>query len=129
MNATSGTLGTGKLSGRTLDEGARRGLPVPNVPDLSAFNMSGDLRMSGENLATLHQAGIETREIMQKYKAAMREMKVRLEILDQDLNLKKHRTPSTTLSRASSLRQASTRRLADTVTSRRWRTWSVTSSI
>lgn len=93
MDATSGPLGTGKLSGRTLDEGARRGLPVPNVPDLSAFNMSGDLRMSGENLATLHQAGIETREIMQKYKAAMREMKVRLEILDQDLNLKKHRNP------------------------------------
>ncbi len=93
MNATSESLGTGKLSGRTLDDGARRRLPVPNVPDLTAFNMSGDLRMNDESLAMLHRAGIETREIMQKYKAAMREMKVRLEILDQDLNLKKHRNP------------------------------------
>ena len=35
----------------------------------------------------------ENREIIQKYQAAMREMMVRFEILDQDLNLKKHRNP------------------------------------
>ena len=64
-------------------------LPVPNVPDLSAFNMSGDLRITSNNLALLQRAGVEARAIMQKYTAAMREMQVRLEILDQDLNLKK----------------------------------------
>lgn len=36
---------------------------------------------------------MKTREIIQKYQAAMREMMVRFEILDQDLNLKKHRNP------------------------------------
>ena len=34
-----------------------------------------------------------TREIIQKYQAAMREMEVRFQIIDQDLNLKKHRNP------------------------------------
>ena len=68
-------------------------LPVPNVPDLSAFNMSGDLRITSNNLALLQRAGVEARAIMQKYTAAMREMQVRLEILDQDLNLKKQRNP------------------------------------
>lgn len=34
-----------------------------------------------------------TRQIIQKYQAAMREMEVRFEILDQDLSLKKHRNP------------------------------------
>ncbi len=68
-------------------------LPVPNVPDISAFNMSGDMRITSNNLALLQRAGEETQAIMQKYTAAMREMQVRLEILDQDLNLKKQRNP------------------------------------
>lgn len=68
-------------------------LPVPNVPDLTAFNMSGDMRITSENLALLHRAGVEARTIMQKYSAAMSEMQVRLEILDKDLSLKKQRNP------------------------------------
>ena len=72
---------------------AAKQLPVPNVPDLSAFDMNGNLHMTSESMEKLHQASVETQSIMQKYRAAMREMQVRLEILDQDLNLKKHRNP------------------------------------
>ena len=55
--------------------------------------MNGNLHMTSESMEKLHQASVETQSIMQKYRAAMREMQVRLEILDQDLNLKKHRNP------------------------------------
>lgn len=46
-----------------------------------------------EQLARLEDADTKMRKIIQKYQAAMREMEVRFEILDEDLNLKKHRNP------------------------------------
>lgn len=46
-----------------------------------------------DDLSRLKNIETKTREIIQKYQAAMREMEVRFEILDQDLNLKKHRNP------------------------------------
>ena len=82
-----------RLQGRTVENDAAKQLPIPNVPDLSAFDMNGNLYMTSESMEKLHQASVETQSIMQKYRAAMREMQVRLEILDQDLNLKKHRNP------------------------------------
>ena len=82
-----------RLQGRTVEDDAAKQLPIPNVPDLSAFDMNGNLYMTSESMEKLHQASVETQSIMQKYRAAMREMQVRLEILDQDLNLKKHRNP------------------------------------
>ena len=82
-----------RLQGCTVEDSAAKQLPVPNVPDLSAFDMNGNLYMTSESMEKLHQASVETQSIMQKYRAAMREMQVRLEILDQDLNLKKHRNP------------------------------------
>jgi len=77
-----------RLQGRTVEDSAAKQLPVPNVPDLSAFDMNGNLHMTSESMEKLHQASVETQSIMQKYRAAMREMQVRL-----DLNLKKHRNP------------------------------------
>ena len=82
-----------RLQGRTVEDSAAKQLPVPNVPDLSAFDMNGNLHMTSESMEKLHQASVETQSIMQKYRAAMREMQVRLEILDQDLNLKKQSHP------------------------------------
>ena len=49
--------------------------------------------MSEEEVEFLRASATRLREIMQKYRAALREMVVRFEILDQDLNLKKNRTP------------------------------------
>ena len=49
--------------------------------------------MSEEEVEFLRASATKLREIMQKYRAALREMVVRFEILDQDLNLKKNRTP------------------------------------
>ncbi|RNL42974.1 (p)ppGpp synthetase [Paraeggerthella hongkongensis] len=60
---------------------------------LPAFRSSDDLRGPIEDLQRLREAEAKTREIIQKYQAAMREMQVRFEILDQDLNLKKNRNP------------------------------------
>ncbi|HIY83660.1 GTP pyrophosphokinase [Rubneribacter sp.] len=60
---------------------------------LSAFRLTDDLRPPLSDLQRLHSMEARTREIIQKYQAAMREMEVRFEILDQDLNLKKHRNP------------------------------------
>ena len=82
-----------RLQGRTVEDDAAKQLPIPNVPDLSAFDMNGNLYMTSESMEKLHQASVETQSIMQKYRVAMRDMQVRLEILDQDLNLKKHRNP------------------------------------
>ncbi len=48
---------------------------------------------SAEQLDRLRGAEAKTRAVIQKYQAAMREMEVRLEIIDQDLSLKKHRNP------------------------------------
>ena len=93
MTITGEAANAGNLAGRTIDDSAKKQLPIPNVPDLNAFNVNSDLHVNQESMETLHKASVETMSIMQKYKAAMREMKVRLEILDQDLNLKKHRNP------------------------------------
>ena len=60
---------------------------------MTAFRLSDDLRGPMNDLQRLHSAEVKTREIIQKYQAAMREMMVRFEILDQDLNIKKHRNP------------------------------------
>lgn len=59
----------------------------------ASFRTSDDLRGPLDDLQRLREAEVKTREIIQKYQAAMREMMVRFEILDQDLNLKKHRNP------------------------------------
>ena len=67
--------------------------PAEPREDLSAFRVTDDLRAPIEELQRLRDAEAKTREIIQKYRAAMREMQVRFEILDQDLNLKKHRNP------------------------------------
>ena len=58
-----------------------------------AFRSTDDLRGPMDDLWRLREAEAKTREIIQKYQAAMREMQVRFEILDQDLNLKKNRNP------------------------------------
>ena len=49
--------------------------------------------MSEDEVEFLRASATKLREIMQKYRAALREMVVRFEILDQYLNLKKNRTP------------------------------------
>lgn len=81
------------------DKPARRtGKPTAKQQDrtletLPAFRVTDDLRGPLDDLQRLREAESKTREIIQKYQAAMREMMVRFEILDQDLNLKKHRNP------------------------------------
>ena len=76
---------------------ASRSLSVKDAPSRDVvrgvFTEKEDLRESMSQLARLHGAEARTREIIQKYQAAMREMKVRFEIIDQDLSLKKHRNP------------------------------------
>ena len=49
--------------------------------------------MSDEDIEFVREAGVKLRELSQRYRAALREMVVRFEILDQDLNLRKDRTP------------------------------------
>lgn len=53
----------------------------------------GSLRGPLEDLSRYRDIEKKTREIIQKYQAAMRQMEVRFEILDQDLSMKKHRNP------------------------------------
>lgn len=57
------------------------------------FSKKSDSQESIEGFNRIREAEAKTREVVQKYQAAMREMEVRFEILDQDLNLKKHRNP------------------------------------
>ena len=38
-----------RLQGRTVEDSAAKQLPVPNVPDLSAFDMNGNLHMTSES--------------------------------------------------------------------------------
>lgn len=52
-----------------------------------------DLRNPIEDLSRYRDVEKKTRQIIQKYQAAMRQMEVRFEILDQDLSMKKHRNP------------------------------------
>ena len=76
-------------SDRRLAVEAQRGEGASRFP----FLLTDDLRGPLDDLQRLRDAEVKTREIIQKYQAAMREMMVRFEILDQDLNLKKHRNP------------------------------------
>ena len=77
-------------SDRRLAVEAQRGEGASRFP----FLLTDDLRSPLDDLQRLRDAEVKTREIIQKYQAAMREMMVRFEILDQDLNLKKHRNLS-----------------------------------
>ncbi len=54
---------------------------------------SSSLRGPLEDLGRYRDIEKKTREVIQKYQAAMRQMEVRFEILDQDLSMKKHRNP------------------------------------
>ena len=47
-----------RLQGRTVEDSAAKQLPVPNVPDLSAFDMNGNLHMTSESMEKLHQASV-----------------------------------------------------------------------
>lgn len=66
--------------------------PIEKQP-LMALDALSEEDLSSADLARVREAERKTREILQKYRAAMREMMVRCEIIDQDLNLKKHRNP------------------------------------
>lgn len=66
--------------------------PIEHEP-LMALDALDESTLSMANLARVQAAERRTREILQKYRAAMREMQVRCEIIDQDLSLKKHRNP------------------------------------
>lgn len=77
---------------RRIDKPTAEKQPDPTEA-LRSFQLTDDLRGPIDDLQRLRDAEVKTREIIQKYQAAMREMMVRFEILDQDLNLKKHRNP------------------------------------
>ncbi|MEG1906505.1 MAG: GTP pyrophosphokinase family protein [Gordonibacter sp.] len=77
------------VSDRPLAVGETSGDVVGHV----LFSANDDLRAPLDELGRLREMESKTREIIQKYQAAMREMEVRFEILDQDLSLKKHRNP------------------------------------
>lgn len=66
--------------------------PIEKEPLIALDALDGD-SLSSADLARVKAAERKTREILQKYRAAMREMMVRCEIIDQDLSLKKHRNP------------------------------------
>lgn len=57
------------------------------------FRDGGGSGTSLPDIDRIKDIGTKMREIIQKYQAAMREMEVRFEVIDQDLNLKKHRNP------------------------------------
>ena len=76
-------------SDQRLAVGEKKEQPQERPP----FSVTDDLREPIDELTRLKDMEAKTREIIQKYQAAMREMEVRFEILDQDLNLKKHRNP------------------------------------
>ncbi len=60
----------------------------------AAHNVSQqEERQPLDDLRDLRGVGAKTVEVMQKYQAAMREIQVRLEIINQDLSLKKNRNP------------------------------------
>ena len=66
--------------------------PIEQEP-LIALDALDEQSLPAADLARVRSAERKTREILQKYRAAMREMMVRCEIIDQDLSLKKHRNP------------------------------------
>ena len=67
MTITGEAANAGNLAGRTIDDSAKKQLPIPNVPDLNAFNVNSDLHVNQESMETLHKASVETMSIMQKY--------------------------------------------------------------
>ena len=63
-------------------------------PDQESDELPSDnIQEALDDIQRIHNVGMQTRAIIQKYQAAMRQMEVRFEILDEDLNLKKHRNP------------------------------------
>lgn len=56
-------------------------------------NMQLDKNLSIENIKRMRTLERMARDVLQKYHAAMRQMEVRLEILDQDLKLTNQRSP------------------------------------
>ena len=107
-------------SDQRLAVGEKKEQPQERPP----FSVTDDLREPIDELTRLKDMEAKTREIIQKYQAAMREMEVRFEILDQDLNLKKHRNP---IHHVESRIKKPARSWAATVRSPRSRTWSATS--
>lgn len=83
-------------SDRRLAVEAQRGEGASRFP----FLLTDDLRSPLDDLQRLRDAEVKTREIIQKYQAAMREMMVRFEILDQDSISRSTATPSIIWSRA-----------------------------
>lgn len=82
------------MKSKSVVENDRVSEAIPSEGDaLAEFHVTDDLRRPIDEMLRLRDAEGKTREIIQKYKAAMREMMVRFEILDQDLNLKKNRNP------------------------------------
>lgn len=67
--------------------------PVEKSEEITAPSAAHEMRAKVDDYDRLRNNEVRTREIIQKYQAAMRELKVRFEILDQDLSLKKHRNP------------------------------------
>lgn len=63
------------------------------MADSEPLNELDVIDITPAEMDDLHEIGRRSREIIQKYRGAMREMMVRLEILDQDLSLKKNRNP------------------------------------
>lgn len=60
---------------------------------MTAEAILDNINMTDKEFDALQEVGERSRLIMQKYRAAMSEMQVRLEILDADLNLRKSRNP------------------------------------
>lgn len=55
--------------------------------------LSQEYSFSDSEIARIRKLEKTTRGVIQKYQAAMKQMQVRLEVLDEDLNLKQNRNP------------------------------------
>ena len=79
-----------------MTSAAAQPLPTTGVPAVSAAGAAAGMppaNFDAEGAEFLREVGSKLREIIQKYRAALREMEVRFEILDQDLELKRGRSP------------------------------------
>ncbi len=96
--ATSQTKKASQTSAKAKPEVAADTAPELSTGDTRAMlqdvlSDSPHDPQSFESLERLQGAGVQAIELLQKYRAAMREMEVRLEVVDQDLRLKKNRNP------------------------------------
>ena len=57
------------------------------------YRIESDAGLSSESIQRMRSLERGARDMLKKYHAAMRQMEVRLEILDQDLKLSNHRSP------------------------------------